>query len=331
VAIARRWWALVAVLTMAAAACSSGDGGQAAPGTTRATRSTRPDSPASTTTTAVPVDLSSQPCQGAVPPTTYDHVVVVMLENRTWRQVGGPGFGRMPYLASLAAHCAYYADWTETNRGQSSLTQYIGLTSGVDNPHTVNDCTPSASCSSTDDNIFRQVRQAGGTARSYVEGASAPCSTAGNTAKHVPALYYNGTYQDLSGAHADGDFCTDEVRPASELDPDHLPTFAMVAPTLCHDGHDCPNSRVDEWLRGFVQPIVGGADYRAGRTAVFVLWDEDHPVPNLLVAPSALPGPRQGPASHAAALVTIEKLLGLPVLAQGQLPGTADLRATSGL
>jgi hypothetical protein len=105
----------------------------------------------------------------------------------------------------------------------------------------------------------------------------------------------------------------------------------MVAPTLCHDGHDCPNSQVDDWLRSFVQPIVDGADYRAGRTAVFVLWDEDHPVPNLLVAPSARPGPRPGPASHAAALVTIEKMLGLPVLAQGQLPGTADLRATSGL
>jgi hypothetical protein len=64
---------------------------------------------------------------------------------------------------------------------------------------------------------------------------------------------------------------------------------------------------------------------------VFVLWDEDRPVPNLLVAPSARPGPISTPASHAAALVTIEKLLGLPTLDQGQLPGTTDLRAASGV
>ena len=146
-----------------------------------------------------------------------------------------------------------------------------------------------------------------------------------------PRSYYRGTYQDASGPHTDRDFCSDEVRPASEFDPNHLPTFAMIAPTLCHDGHDCPNADVDSWLRGFVQPILDGADYRAGRTAVFVLWDEDRPVPNLLVAPSARPGPISAPASHAAALVTIETLLGLPTLHQGQLPGTTDLRATSGV
>jgi hypothetical protein len=257
--------------------------------------------------------------------------VVVMLENRTWSAVGGPGFGSMPYLDGLAVHCAYYSDWTETNTRQSSLTQYVGLTSGVDNPHTVNDCRPSASCSSTDDNIFRQVREAGGTARNFVEGPTSPCSAAGNAPKHIPALYYRGTYEDASGTHRDSDFCTDEVRPATELDPNHLPTFAMIAPTLCHDGHDCPNADVDQWLRSFVSPILDGADYRSGRTAVFVLWDEDHPVPNLLIAPGAQPGPRPGSGSHAAALATIERMLGLPLLPPVEIAGVSDLRASSGL
>jgi hypothetical protein len=323
--------ATVAVLTVAAAACSSGGGDRAEPRTSTSARRAAPTTTATPASTTAPADLAAPPCRGAALPATYAHVVVVMLENRTWPQVGGPGFGAMPYLASLAKDCAFFPDWTETNPQQSSLTQYIGLTSGVDNPRTVNDCSPSASCSSTDDNIFRQVRQSGGTARSYVEGATAPCSAAGNAPKHVPALYYRGAYQDASGAHHDSDFCADEVRPASELDPNHLPTFAMVAPTLCHDGHDCPNATVDGWLRGFVQPILDGADYRAGRTAVFVLWDEDRPVPNLLVAPSARPGPIAGHASHAAALVTIEKLLGLPTLTQGRLPQATDLRAASGL
>ena len=116
--------------------------------------------------------------------------------------------------------CSYYTDWTETDGTQNSLNQYIGLTSGIANGSTVNDCTPSATCRSTDDNIFRQVREAGGTARSYVDGATAPCSVGTNKAKHIPALYYQG---GDDAAH-----CTDEVRPLTELDPDHLPMLRGI-------------------------------------------------------------------------------------------------------
>ena len=260
----QRWLVVIVVAIVSVAAASLGA-----------------SSAASATTAPTPA------CQAVAPPVTYQHVVVVVMENRTWSKVGGPGFGAMPYLASLAKHCAFYADWTETNRKQSSLTQYIGLTSGIDNPRTVNDCSPSATCSSRDDNIFRQVRQAGGTPRSYVEGASKPCSAAGNAAKHIPALYYRGSYQDARGRHDDATFCKTEVRPARELDPDHLPTFAFVTPTQCNDGHDCPNTTVDGWARVHIGALLDGADYRTGNTAVLVLYDEDFPVPNLLIAPSA--------------------------------------------
>jgi hypothetical protein len=103
----------------------------------------------------------------------------------------------------------------------------------------------------------------------------------------------------------------------------------MVTPTSCNDGHDCANSTVDEWARVHLATLLAGDDYRAGGTAVFVLWDENAPVPNLLIAPSAQPGPRDGVGSHAAALKTIEELLGLPVLAQGQLPSVGDLRTSA--
>ncbi len=234
--------------------------------------------------------------------------MVVLEENRTWDQVGGVGFGDLPWLSQLAAGCSVYTGWRETNPEQNSLTQYIGLTSGVDNPATVDDCQPSGRCRSTDDNIFRQVRTAGGTARTYVEGASEPCSAKGNAAKHVPALYYQGGDDP---AH-----CADEVRPLAELDPDHLPTYAMIVPDLCHDGHDCGNDTVDAWLADHLGPMLGGADYRAGTTAVFVLWDEDRPVPNLVIAPTATASQLSlGGAGHAAALRTMEELLGLPLLA----------------
>lgn len=309
---------LVALLLMAAAACAdnravvaaptsvSGPSGSSTPDTVK---SPSPSDPGASTDPGDPTGPATGPCgRSGPPPATYEHVVVFVNENRTWDEVGGVGFGDLPWLGQLAAGCSVYTDWRETNPDQNSLTQYIGLTSGVDNPATVDDCKPSDRCRSTDDNIFRQVRESGGTARTYVEGATKPCSAKGNAPKHIPALYYQGGDDP---AH-----CADEVRPLPELDPDNLPTYAMVVPDLCHDGHDCDDDTVDTWLADHLGPVLSGADYQAGTTAVFVLWDEDRPVPNLVIAPTAAPGPLSlDGAGHAAALRTMEEMLGLPLLA----------------
>ena len=284
---------------------------------------------ASRSSTVGPAPSLAAPCgRSSAPPATYDHVVVLMEENRTWSGGASPGVGlgfsskAMPFLHSLATKCSWYSHWKETNPHQNSLTQHIGLTSGVDNPHTVNDCSPSATCRSTDNNIFRQVRTAGGTPRTYVEGPTRNCSTAGNATKHVAALYYYGG--------TDHSFCNTEVRPVSSMNPDGLPTFAIVVPTLCHDGHDCGDATVDAWAKSTLTRILNGASYQAGRTLVVVGWDEDSPVPNLLIAPTARAGGRTSTVgSHAALLKTIEVLLGLPVMAQGQLPGAISLRSSA--
>ncbi len=265
----------------------------------------------------------------AAPPTQYQHVVVIIEENRSWGSVGGVGFAdsNMPFLKDLGKHCTVFSDWTETNTSENSLTQYIGLTSGVNNPATVNDCSPSASCRSTDDNIFRQVRLAGGTARNYVEGASTGCSAGTNAAKHIPAMYYFGTYTDGSGTHNDHDFCTTEVRPLSELDPANLPTYSVITPSLCNDGHDCVHSSVDTFAHKVLQPILDSAAYQSGNTAVMVMYDEDRPVPNLLIAPTAAAGVNSTPgAGHAAMLRTWDEMLGLPLIAQPAVTGAISLR-----
>jgi hypothetical protein len=270
----------------------------------------------------------------AAPPAHYQHVVVFAFENRTWSNVGlGFSATTMPYLHSLAAQCSYFSDWTETNTNQNSLTQYIGETSGVDNPSTVNDCNPSSSCESTDDNIFRQVRVAGGTARNYVEGATTGCSASGNAAKHVPGLYYFGTYTAGGTSHNDHDFCNTEVRPYGEFDVNNLPTYAFITPSLCNDGHDCGDATVDAWASTNIQRVLDSAAYQAGNTAVFVWYDEDHPTPNLQIAPTSHRGniTQVGIGTHAALLKTTEDMLGVPLMNQGQLPGATDLRSTLGI
>jgi hypothetical protein len=221
---------------------------------------------------------------------------------------------------------AVFAHWIETDPAQSSLQQYVGLTSGVRNPATVDDCSPSAGCRSTDDNIFRQVRLSGGTARSYVDGATRRCSAQGNAAKHVPAMYFVGTYEAGGTPHSDAEACATEVRPLAELDVDALPTFAMVTPDLCHDGHDCPNADVDRFAHTVIEPILASRSYAQGRTALMVLYDEDSPVPNLLVAPTAVSGVVGAAAGHTAMLRTWEEMLGLPVLHQEDLAGVSSLR-----
>ncbi len=319
------WGVALAFLALVASSCSSGNA-RTDGATTSATSSTT-----STSGTATSPPSLAAPCgRKADPPATYDHVVVMVEENRTWTggRTASVGLGFspavMPFLHGLATKCAYYTDWKETSGSQSSLNQYIGMTSGVANSSTVDDCKPSATCKSTDNNVFRQIRGRGGKPRTYVDGAGGNCAAGSNTAKHIPALYYQGG--------KDRSHCSAEVRPLSELDPADLPTLAIVVPDLCHDGHDCSDAKVDAFAQATLRPILRGPDYAKGRTLVVVVYDEDQPVPNLLIAPTAHPGAISSEAgSHASLLKTIELALGLPVMKQGQLASAVDLRSSAHL
>jgi hypothetical protein len=299
----RRLAVAVTVLTLVVGACGSSGGGRAARAPKRATTTT---APGTTTTVAA---AGAPPCGGTgAPPARYDSVVVFSFENRSWDEVGA-GFGpSMPYLHTLGTQCAWFPQWTETDQQDKSLAQYVGQVTGARQPTTVADCKPSATCNTTADNLFRQVRTSGRDAVNYVEGASAPCSADGNAAKHIRALY-------LWGAD-DRAHCSEQVRPLTDLDPNRLPAFAWVSPDLCHDGHDCADAVVDQWARGHIQPVLDSPAYRAGRVAVFVWYDESAPVPNLWIAPTAAAGARAGVDANAAGtLKAWQSMLGVPCLA----------------
>jgi hypothetical protein len=268
--------------------------GTSAPATTAppttATPTTAPPTTATPTTapptTAPPTTLpaSSGVCASSTSHPAIKHIVVFSNENKTWSDVGGTQFQSMPYLNSLAKKCRTYANWTETDTTQNSASQYMGATTGIKQAsgtsnNVLSDCTPNAtSCRSLTDNIFRQVRASGGTARSYVEGATTGCSAAGNAAKHVPAMYMFGGN--------DQSFCNAEVRPFSEFNPNSLATFSFITPTLCNDMHDCGLSSGDNWLKAHLQPVLDSAEYKSGTVLVEVWFDEDHPVPNMLLNPA---------------------------------------------
>ena len=296
----RRPFILAALVVLVLSACSSSS--------STATKPPKPAAaPGPTSTSAAPPSNQS-PCGATTaPPTRYNSVVVFSFENRSWDDVGA-GFGpAMPYLHELGTTCSWFPDWTEIDRAEKSLAQYVGQVIGTSEPTAVADCKPSATCHTTEDSIFRQLRLDGRRAVNYVEGATAPCSDEGNKPKHIPALY-------LWGAD-DRAHCEAQVRPFSDFDPDRLPAFAFITPTECNDGHDCADQTVDTWAREHVQPVLDSAAYRAGKVAVFIWYDESAPVPNLWITPTAAAGARNGvSAGPAGTLRAWQSMLGVPCL-----------------
>jgi hypothetical protein len=144
------------------------------------------------------------------------------------------------------------------------------------------------------------------------------CSDSGTTyaSKHNPALYMWGG--------ADRTACQQDDIPMGSttagnfinaLDSNTLPTYALVAPNLCNDTHDCGVSTGDQFLKTLLPQILSSQVYRSGKTAVFVVWDEDSYIPNIAIAPSVIPGTTTSTAvNHYGLLRATEEMLGLPLL-----------------
>ncbi len=230
------------------------------------------------------------------------------MENHTWASViGNPA---APYTSALARQCGTATDYVDV--GSPSLPNYLGATSGSTQSVT-DDADPSAQTFSVD-NLFRQVRAAGGTERSFAESMPVPCAVVSEgsyAAKHNPAVYYVGE-GDRAACRADdlpfGSF-------PAVLASGQLPTFTSITPNICNDMHDCSVTTGDEWLATWVPRILATASYRSGTTALFIVWDEPTPTANVVVAPSVRPGAHpESSVSHYSLLRATEEMLGLPVL-----------------
>ena len=145
--------------------------------------------------------------------------------------------------------------------------------------------------------------------------------------RHNPVTYFPGLAEDCGrwdrpmGTARRGRL-VDMVREG------RLPTFLLIIPDQCHNAHDCEVRVGDDWLSRVVPLLTGGPDYRAGKTAVVVTWDEGaggdfgqrcrtdrdrscHIV-TVVVSPTTRPGTRSAVRfDHYSLLETTEQLLGL--------------------
>jgi hypothetical protein len=276
----------------------------------------------SAATTIPEFPSGDRPCGTlAEPSTTYDHVIWIWMENHSAAQVIGKPDA--PFVSDLAAKCATAADYRSV--GKPSLPNYIGATSG-DTWGIGDDAGPS-SHRLTVDNLFRQVRAAGGTARSYQEAMTSNCQLGGSgtyAVKHNPAAYYVGE-QDRTAC------TTDDVPFAphflDDMSSGNLPTFAFVTPDLCNDTHDCSVATGDNWLSGVLNVLLDMPVYHVGRTAIFLVWDEDSPMPFVALTPSIRPGTvLTQTLDHYSLLRTTEEMLGMTTFL-GKAAAAPSMRA----
>jgi phosphatidylinositol-3-phosphatase len=172
------------------------------------------------------------------------HVVLVVFENREANQVAGS-----PEAPHFNAYAHQYAELTDyTAVAHPSLPNYLALVSGSTHGIT-SDCT---SCSVSGPSLGSLLSSAGRSWEGYAQGFPASPLFA---KKHMPFLYFPAE--------------TSHVHPLAALMATKLPAFALVAPDLCQDAHDCPLAAADRFLGHFLPPLL-----HVPGTAVFIVFDE---------------------------------------------------------
>jgi hypothetical protein len=256
-----------------------------------------------------PSARAARPCRGARPPARYDHVVWIWFENKGRDAVIGTG--KAPYINAIARTCGLANRYNAV--AHPSLPNYIAATSGGTQGIRNND-PPRANATGAV-SVFELARSW----KSYQEDLPRPCalkSSGKYAVKHDPAAYYlrirpTACARDVPlGSPASGAL-------ASDLRRNRLPRFSFVTPDLCNSMHDCSVGTGDGWLRRWLPVLLASRAYRAGKTAIFVTWDEGeggggNRVATIAIAPSVRRGSTTNvPFDHYSLLRTTESMLHL--------------------
>jgi phosphatidylinositol-3-phosphatase len=246
-------------------------------------------------------------------------IVVIMEENHSLQQAFPSG---MPYLWSLARQYGYATDWADV--GHPSLPNYLAIFAGsaFNEPQ---DCAPGSGCTYPGPTVFGQALARGETARSYEESMPQPCATgyAGEyDVNHNPWAYFPSEAASCrandvpAGTPGSGAL-------ASDARDGKLPTVGLITPNLMHDGHDGTLAQADTWLRSWIPVLMSGPDWRGGRLAIVVVFDEGETteqVPVVFMAPGLSGATVSAPANQYALTRLIDDFIGARPLRQA---GTA--------
>jgi hypothetical protein len=270
----------------------------------------KPNPTATTARPTQPTMPNGVPCGWATgaPPAQWDHVVLVIFENKSVAQVFGPT-SPATYFQGLPAQCGYASNyWSVWIR---SLANYLALTSGSTHGQTVD--PPPAEAPIAGDSIFQQL---GSDWTVLAESAKENCQMKGGdlyNPRHVPSTYYTAIRST----------CATRTIPMTDP-PDLSKRFTIVIPNMLHDMHvtdltvDIP-ARLkagDDWLRGYLPKLLATPEYRAGRTLILITFDEgqvnNSNIPLFVISPYVNPGARETRRfDHYSLLRTMQEVMGL--------------------
>jgi phosphatidylinositol-3-phosphatase len=253
-----------------------------------------------------PAPPSSGACGRTSTPPTWQHVVWIVFENKTYDQIVGSS--NAPYINGLAKQCGLATNFSA--EAHPSLPNYIAMTSG--STQGISDDSGPSSHALNVESIFSQVVDW----RSLEESMPSNCDLSNSglyAVRHNPAAYYTNV----------ATACASRDVPLA-ASPDISARFTFVTPNLCNDMHSCPTQSDatteiktgDAWLSTFMPKIVASPEYQSGATALFITWDEDdygdsQHIVTIVVSPSTPAGLTPGTAfNHYSMLRTTEEMLG---------------------
>jgi hypothetical protein len=263
---------------------------------------------------------------GAKAPARYAHVIWIVMENKGNGAILGSR--NAPFLNGVRAACGVATDYHAVMH--PSLPNYIAMTSG--GTQGVTGDGPPSDHPLRARSIFEQARSW----KTYAESMPRPCLRTDSypyAVRHNPATYYLRLRRTLCARDVPlGTIASGALR--RDLARNTLPRFSFIVPNLCNDQHDCGVRAGDDWLARIVPFLVRSRAYRAGRTAIFITWDESdggvNRVPLFAIAPAIHRGKVVARRlSHYALLRGTEGMLGLHYL--GQAARAGKLRRLFGL
>ena len=252
----------------------------------------------------------------------FEHIVLIMLENRDYPNVIGSG--QMPLLNTLATSNILLSNYFAV--AHPSLPNYLALMSGGTQAVT----SDSPNYFVNQPNLADEIEASGRTWKSYLEGLPSPCfmGDSGKYAqKHNPLLYFDSVRLNTAR-------CDRSIVPLTSLDVDlakkQLPNFSFIMPDLCNSGHDCSAGVADKWVNDMISKLQASPAL-GNNSLIIIAFDEagdkstlgccglsspaGGQVAVVLISPSALTDFTDNtPYSHYSLLKTILVAWNLPAL-----------------
>ena len=215
------------------------------------------------------------------------HVLVVMMENLSYRQVVGNA--NAPFQTSLARQCGVAtAEFAATH---TSGANYLAVSAGEYPPSSPPGCGGIQQCADASNNLYNQLGSAGLSWAGFEEAMPSPCdpSSSGPVANghaaysvgHNPIVFYT----DIPHAA-----CVANDVPVADLTAESgafwnaaqnqtLPAFSFLTPSAADDNEGGKTKALgeqigDAWLQRFVATLQQSASYQSGNTLVLIAYDE---------------------------------------------------------